>query len=270
MTFPHLSPELTHSVLRYLDLTSNSPDLPFLKALVDNYIRQVPFETASRIVKRARMARTSDCPRWPEEFWQASMQHGCGGTCFESQYALFALLRTLKYEGYLTINHMRDCNNCHAAIVLSIDNAKWLVDVTLPLYAPVRLEPDTMTAQTTAFMNYAAQPDAANAHYHIERAPHPFPYAYTLVNKAISNSAYRAALTNDYDEGGFFLDRVVINKVVNGLPWRFDSAEKPWRLNSFENGTRTDHVLNGTAAAELARHFGMNSGLIREALKQVE
>jgi hypothetical protein len=127
-----------------------------------------------------------------------------------------------------------------------------------------------MTAQATAFMNYTARPDAANAHYRVERAPHPFPYAYTLVDKAISNPAYRAALTNDYGEGGFFLDRLVINKVVNGLPWRFNSAEEPWRLNVFENGTRTDHVLNGDAAVELARHFGMNSGLILEALQHVE
>ncbi len=266
MSFPQLSPQLTRSVLRHLGLVSNAPDLPFLQDLVDNHVRQVPFETASRIVKRARTAQTGACPRWPEEFWQASLQHGCGGTCFESHYAFFALLRTLKYEGYLTINHMRDHDNCHAAIVLSIDEAQWLVDVSLPLYAPVRLEPDTMTAQATPFMNYTAQPDAASAHYRVERAPHPFPYAYTLVDKPVSNPAYRTALTNDYGEGGFFLDRLVINKVVNGLPWRFDSAEEPWRLNVFENGIRTDHVLNDDAAAELAQHFGINSDLIREAL----
>jgi arylamine N-acetyltransferase len=164
--------------LRHLGLSRGSPpNLPFLKALVDNYVRTVPFETASRIVKRARTAQTKDCPRWPEEFWQASMQHGCGGTCFESQYALFALLQTLGYEGYLTINHMRDCAYCHAAIVLSIAETRWLVDVTLPLYAPVQLEPDTMTAQATPFLNYTVQPDAASAHYRVERAPHPFPYA---------------------------------------------------------------------------------------------
>ena len=113
-----LSPELTRAVLSYLGVPAAPPTLDLIDTIVTAYTRTVPWESAFRIAKRARTPDTADCPRWPDEFWTDALTRGGGGTCFESNYALFSLLRALGYEGYLTINNMGETVGCHAAIVL--------------------------------------------------------------------------------------------------------------------------------------------------------
>src|SRR5688572_9127270 len=135
-----LTPELTQQVLGYLKVSPAAPDLALLDALVGAYIRTVPWESAFRIVKRARTINTEDCPRWPEEFWADAMERGGGGTCFESNYAFFGLLGALGYEGYLTVNDVGDHPACHTAIVVPLEGEKWLVDVGWPVHGPLPIK----------------------------------------------------------------------------------------------------------------------------------
>lgn len=95
-------------VLDWLAVPAGRPDRALLDALVQAYRVRVPWDTTTRIVKRVRTAETAACPRWPAEFWGDAIERGSGGTCYESNYALFSLLRALGYEGYLTLNDMRD------------------------------------------------------------------------------------------------------------------------------------------------------------------
>ncbi len=138
---PALSPDWAMTVLAHLGVDAGRPTLALVDALVEAYTRTVPWESAFRIVKRARTQNTRDCPRWPEEFWQDAIERGGGGTCFESNYAFFALLRAIGYEGYLTINNMATKVGCHTAIVLKLEGKPWLVDVGLPLFSPLPLDP---------------------------------------------------------------------------------------------------------------------------------
>lgn len=93
-----LSAECSAPVLRFLGEPAAPPSIPALAALVRAHTESVPWESASRIVRRAMVAATVDCPRWPEIFWAEAMTRGHGGTCFESNYAFFALLRALGYQ----------------------------------------------------------------------------------------------------------------------------------------------------------------------------
>jgi hypothetical protein len=203
------------------------------------------------------------------------MVRGGGGTCFESNYALFSLLRSLGYEGYLTINNMGETIECHAAIVLHVDGERWLVDGGLPLYVALRIDPSTPTQRDSPFHTYTVRPDGQNV-YQVERTKHPKSNCYTFIDTPIPDTAYRAATTADYDANGFFLDRVIICKVVGELAWRFCSSETPlhlesfWEtplhLESFWDGQRTDHTLNGDVAKAVAEHFDMDVVTVRDAL----
>ncbi|MEJ2750586.1 MAG: hypothetical protein P8183_22180, partial [Anaerolineae bacterium] len=75
------------------------------------------------------------------------------------------------------------------------------------------------------------------------------------------------ATTADYGPTGFFLDRIVINKVVAEQTWRFNSGETPWRLNRFVDGVRTDVILNGAAATAVARHFSLEKTIVQSAFQ---
>ena len=260
-----LPPDLTRAVLAYLGVPPAPPTRNLLDSLIPAYTRAVPWESAFRIVKRARTPNTAACPRWPDEFWADAMARGGGGSCFESNYAFLSLLRALGYRGYLTINNMGDTIGCHTAIVMHVDGEQWLVDVGMPLHVPLHIDPSAPTRRDSPFHTYTVRPDGAGK-YKVERTKHPQPNCYTLVDTPIPDTAYRAAMTSDYGADGFFLDRIIIYKVVGGRVWRFCSNETPPHLESFWDGERTDHPLNGDIAMIVGEHFGMDVATLRAAL----
>ncbi len=260
-----LSGETTLRVLSYLGLEASLPTSDYLETLIARHVRRVPWESVSRIVKRANTAETEDCPRWPDQFWHSAIEHGTGGTCFESNLAFFTLLRTLGFEGYLTVNDMHDHVGVHTAIIILIDGQKWLVDVGYPVYAPLPLNLAQITVRETPLFNYTIIPRGEN-HYDIERAPHPSSYCFTLIDQPISHEDYCAATTRDYGENGLFLDKAIVSKVINNQLWRFNSAEPPYHLQQFFGGQRVNTVIEGDAASILSAHFGIDALLVREAL----
>ncbi len=269
----HLNDDLTTAVLDRLGLPlPERPDRALLDELIWRYTQTVPWESASRIARRAVLADTADCPRSAAQFWQDHLALGTGGTCFESNLAFFALLRALGYDGYLTINNMGTTQACHTAIVIRLDGAHWLVDAGLPLHRPLRVDPVAATRRATAVLDYSVRPDGPFT-YQIEREPHPMRNAFTLVDLPVDGAAYWQATTNDYGRGGLFLDKVVVNKVLDGVVWRFNSTERPWHLERFAAGVRTDVVLEGDLAAvatAVAQRFGIDPGIVRAALFRLE
>jgi hypothetical protein len=210
----------------------------------------------------------SERPRWADRFWREAIEYGTGGTCFESNYAFFSLVRALGYEGYLTINNMGATIGCHTAIVLHVDGATWLTDAGFPVYAPLPIRHGELTRRDTEFQRYTIRP-LGDERYDVERAPHPVPNCFTLINSPVPDVDYRAATTADYDTGGLFLDRVVINKVIDEQLWRFNSGEKPYHLELFVDGMRVDHPIDGDTAQAVSKKFGIEIGIVRTALEAV-
>lgn len=255
-------------MLTHLGVTPAAPDLALLNRLLLGYGQAVPWESASRIVKRARVDEHTMAPRWSEEFWDDALELGTGGTCFESNAAFLALLRALGYESYLTINDMGDTVGCHTALVVRLEDRPWLVDVGYPLYGALPLNPDYSTSCATPYLTYTAQP-VAPGRYVITNQPHPKPYVFDLIDTPVDKAVYRAATTNDYGPAGLFLDRVIIRKVVDGTIWRFDSAA-PLRLERFADSERLDVLIEGDVAGVLSRHFGIAEPVLAAALAHVE
>lgn len=265
MTSPPLDASVTKKVLAHLDVTPAAPTTNLLDDLVTAYTRAIPWESASRIARRAARPETADCPRWPEEFWRQAITHGTGGTCFESNYAFFSLLRALGYEGYLTINNMGAQTGCHTAIVILLDGQRWLVDVGMPVYLPLPFGPDAAEPRRTPFHTYTVRPDGPGR-YQVERAPHPNPNCFTLFDRPIPDATYRAATTADYEPTGYFNDRVILTKVIGDQIWRFNGVSPPL-MESFVYGGRADHPLAGNYAEEVAARFAINADIVRMALR---
>jgi hypothetical protein len=262
-----MNKDTTRAILAYLGVPHGPPSLARLRALVNAYTRRVPWESASRITRRAAIANPSACPRWAEEFWGQAIAWGIGGTCFESNYAFFALLRSLGYSGYLTINDMAEQRGCHTAIVLSLEGGRWLADVGYPLYAPLSLDGDLPAVTHTPYHTYTLAA-SGERRYTLERDRHPRPYAFTLIDEPVNETVYRAATTADYGEGGLFLDQVIITKVIGEHAWRFYSAQKPLHLEEYVDGVRIDHPLPDDPVQAVAQHFDMEEAVLATALGQ--
>lgn len=261
-----LTVALRNRVLAYLNVLVARPGLRALNGLIAAYVQKVPWESVFRIAKRQRTPQASDRPRWPEEFWTDAIHQGGGGTCFESNYAFLALLRSLGYEGYLTINNMGSIVGCHTAIVLLLDGQKRLVDVGIPIHTSLRIRADQATRTPSYFHTYTVRPQQAG-HYEIERNHHPKRNIYTLLDQPVPDQAYRVALTQDYSDRGLFLDRVIINKVIDGKIWRFSSSDRPLQLEAFDPHGKTEILLpESLLARRLSSYFGIERTVIEAAL----
>lgn len=263
---PPLSDELAVKVLDYLEVEAAAPDVAFLDTLLAAYTRKVPWESAFRIARRASTPDIRACPRWPALFWRDAVERGGGGTCFESNYAFFSLLRHLGFDGYLTINNMGETAGCHTAIVLDIDGEKWLADVGLPVYVALPIGEREATQRRSFAHTYRVVPDNPRR-FRILRDNHPKEECFVLVDEVVSDKAYRQATIEDYGSSGYFLDRLIITKVVDELQWRFNGGEHPPRLESYKDGERTDYPLGQDVVKTLAEHFTMDAGVLARAFE---
>lgn len=270
MSYQSLSSSLVKDSLDYLGCPSNAPTLQYLNRLIYLYIRKVPWESVSRIVKRHTTLEAKDCPRWPEEFWTEAIGFGFGGTCFESSLAFYSLLKVLGYQGYLTVNDMGNSRGCHAAIVILIDGEKYLVDVTIPLHSAIRLDPNRITRRRTSFHDYTIRPIQGNM-FAVERSHHPKKDVFTLIDVPVNLRDYQTILENDYTETGLFLTSVVIVKVIDRKTWRFFSDHQPYKLESFNRaGKREIFVGPDILPHLLAGLFQMPEEKILAALTWIQ
>ncbi len=238
-----------------------------LRKLLDRYTRIVPWESASRIVRRALKDARSDCPVFAEAFWDSALKMGTGGTCYESNYAFFSLLRSLGYDGYLTINDMGTAVGCHSAIIILLEGRKHLVDVGLPLHAVLPLPERETEAVESRFFRYEVEAADVNR-YKIWRRSHPRDLAFTLVDEPVSDADYRAITIHDYrHDGGQFLNEIVIHKVIDDQIWRFNSDDLPMHLQAFIDGQRRNQPLDGDVAGQLASTFDMDRVIVDGAMQ---
>jgi arylamine N-acetyltransferase len=261
-----LAPGLVRRILDRFGCTAGRAEIRQLNRLIDAYVQTVPWESASRIARCLVRTAPADRVRWPEEFWEEALGRGTGGTCFESNLAFFSLLRSLGYEGYLTINDMDDTAGCHSAIVVRNGVRRHLADVGIPIYRALIVDPTSITKARTPFHLYFVLPDGPQR-YQVERSDHPKRNVYTFVDVPVTTDAYYAATIQDYGEQGLFLDRVIVNRIVGGRQWRFSSGELPLRIQGFDRRGRSEVLLErGRIATTVARHFGIDETTLRTAL----
>lgn len=266
-----LSSVLCRRILRHFALPLDlPPNLATLRQLLARYTRTLPWESASRIARRARHEEAADCALLGADFWESHFASGTGGTCYESNYAFLALLRFMGFEGYLTINDMGSAIGCHSAIIVIVAGQKYLVDVGYPVHAVIPLNESDKSFAPSAVMNYTVEPLGENR-YAVWREIQPRVSAFQLNDAPVSVADYRAITLHDYrHDGGQFLDEIVIHKVINDQLWRFNGDERPWRTQQFVEGERRDHLLGDAPAAELSEKFGIAREVVAEAMKALE
>ncbi|MBT8484805.1 MAG: arylamine N-acetyltransferase [Phycisphaerae bacterium] len=263
----HLPNDIAADALAHLGLAAGPPTVERLTALVAAYPRRVPWETASRIVYGPVDGRTPF--RSPTRFWRDAIDLGTGGTCFESNRAVAALLATLGYDVTLTINDMDEHAACHTAMIARIDGERWLADLGLPVHAVLRLDPDAETTAESPFHDYAARP-AGPRRFDIMRTHHPRPRCFTLHDDPVALPDYDEATRADYGPGGLFLDQLIITKVIDGRSWRYRGDEQPQTLEWFARENSGVRCVPADPVPTLGRHFAMDGDLLERAWRHLD
>lgn len=263
------------AVLEFLDLGREEPSQLFLARLQRAVKARVPWETVSRVVRASEVGELEERPRRPPEFWALAMGQGSGGTCFESNYAFWGLLRGLGFEVALHVNDMPQSNSiaCHSSLVVAVEGERYLVDVGMgmALVAPVPLRAGGAGNVGGPEFQFGVRRVAGNR-WRLEASGEPEllrldgGVVYEFVDRAWSVEAYDGRVTEDYGSGGLFLDAVRITRwFADGTCVRFSPPNK---LLRFDHGRWEDsEVPSEGLAGRLAGLFGMPEVLIERALE---
>ena len=78
---------------------------------------------------------------------------------------------------------------------------------------------------------------------------------------------YRNAVQRDYEETGYFLDQVVIVKVIEDRLWCFTSDDTPFKLEAFDKKSKREVLLEESVLAKaLSEKSGINEDKVALAL----
>ena len=177
----------------------------------------------------------------------------------------FCFLQHLGFDGYLTINKVIDKSSVHSAIVIMIGDKKYIVDIGYPTYAPIPVFEERVTLVDASPLTYRCTPVAAKE-YIIENFPHPRPYLYHFTDIPVNPKDYLEMAGKDYGEGGLFSDRIIIRKVINKVPTRFDSEDAPYNIHTLHNGEKRRTLIKAEdLVTRLSDHFSMDRKMIAQA-----
>ncbi len=268
-------------ILAWLGLEAAAPAPDFLSRLLLGWATHIPWESASRIARHQRPGAPADYARRPAAFFADALRLGTGGTCFESNFALRALLEALGFTSTMAFCDMESATvEPHCALLVRLDGLTWLADAGYPIPAALPLDSDAPTSVEAPVYTYAATPVGLER-WLIRRSAHRFEQVCFWVNgPPVSDDRFMARLLRDHAPDGQFLREVIIQKVEphpTARPWQM-AAWAIWRYSEGKGLIRRTagqeesiplaEEEQADLPAALARRFGMDARVIAAALSR--
>jgi arylamine N-acetyltransferase len=119
-------------------IASKKPDLHYLKEILHHF-SNFPYENLSKIIKHSRETGMLHKLRFPIEVMEGYVRDRLGGTCFSLTFFLETIL---VHNGYRCTSVMADMKwspNSHCALIVFLEDGKYLVDPGYLLNQPMRL-----------------------------------------------------------------------------------------------------------------------------------
>ncbi len=240
-----------------LGLSVRAPDLSFLREIYRAFSSQVPFESASKIVRDRQVEDLADKPRRPGTFWKDFEELGAGGTCFARVAAFEELLRQLGFSSKLLLGEIRSPES-HAALLVTLDDTDWLVDAGYPLPDILPFEPADLETPRghlrmalsgdSATIVFASGPEAGRR--------------IRFDRRAVTRQQFEAAWRRTFSPDSIFLTDVILRREIEGRVLRFHRGE----VQILDASSRTRVPLLEQRSRKLAEIFGIEEELLSGAL----
>jgi N-hydroxyarylamine O-acetyltransferase len=137
-----LPPTLKARVVDRLGLAQlPPPNLTGLRTFYKAWCARIPFDNVRKMIALRSGSDQALPGGHAEEFFEAWLMHGCGGTCWPSSNALFALARSIGFDARRITGSMRDLGVVnHGSVAVTVDGRDWLVDSSMQTSTPLPLE----------------------------------------------------------------------------------------------------------------------------------
>jgi len=140
--------DLVDAVLARLGVERPEPDLAGLRRLYDGWCRSVPFDNTRKLIHIYEDLPGPLPGSNAEDFFDAWLAHGTGGTCWAGNGALHDLLEALGFvvaRALATMLLRSDAPSPnHGTVIVSIEGARWIADASILSVEPIAIpERDT-------------------------------------------------------------------------------------------------------------------------------
>ncbi|MCD6379372.1 arylamine N-acetyltransferase [bacterium] len=122
------------------------PELDLLKSVISEYSK-IPYENLTKIINKFSRDDFSGRMRGPEKLMEDYINSKTGGTCFSLTFCLGSILSDAGFICYPAMADMKK-PNIHCALIVGIDNKRYVVDPGYLLGEPLELAPSVTTAST--------------------------------------------------------------------------------------------------------------------------
>lgn len=259
------------AILTHLDVPRQPPNAAALDMLLAAWAARIPWESASRIASHQDAGAPADFARLPERFFADALRFGTGGTCFESNLALRALLDALGFDTTLHFCDMRGATvNPHCAAIVSLDGARYLADVGYPVAGLLRLDPAAATERETPSYLFRAIPQEGERWQVRRIARNGYEdQAFVLKGEPVGREVFFARLLRDHEPDGLFLDEVIVSRTgPDGMLRYSEGLGLVRRTPDGEFALPLSQDETADLPRTLARLFAFDEGILRRALER--
>ena len=127
--------------MNFYKISSKLPSLDFLSIILENF-SNIPYENISKIIKWNESFEQDNHFRLPDQVISDHIDLNLGGTCFSLTFSLQTILIQNRFFCYPVSADMLAGKNIHCALVVVLENKKYLVDPGYLLNRPKQIDPN--------------------------------------------------------------------------------------------------------------------------------
>ncbi len=150
-TGPIVEARLERVLSRLGFVSRPAPTFENLRAIYGAWCRRVPFDNVRKLI-HVSGGKTGLLPgTMPDDFFEAWLKYGTGGTCWSGAGAFQSLLKSLGFEAVRGIGTMLVVPNLppnHGTVLVTLNWARYLVDCSILHGEPLQLHEETETRVT--------------------------------------------------------------------------------------------------------------------------
>lgn len=255
------SPELLQQFLldHHIDPAANP--LHILKQLTSAFA-SIPYENLTKIVRDAQTQNPDQLRRLPADVLSEHASLGSGGTCFSLTWTLLHLIRTLGFTADPILADRRYGPNTHSALIVTIDSQQHLIDPGYLLVNPLPIPKANDLIVPTSFREIKLTPHAQSSRLdlttiHTDNSTYRLTYKTDPVDTAQFLQAWDASFEFD------MMHYPVLSRISQGQQLYL---QKNHFLIRSRHHTQSQELAPSQLPDIIQTHFGLNSGLVNQAL----
>jgi len=198
-------------------MPAGPPDLIKLRQILQAFSR-LPYENLTKIIKLNSNFSSDQRLRLPHEVLTDHLRYSLGGTCFSLTFTLQTILTLTGYSCYPVLADMPWGKNVHCAVVLIVDDKRYLLDPGYLMTHPLELSTITVQSVRTPFNVVELIFNGEENIYHLYTiAKNKRKWRYSFKNQKVSASRFLQCWLDSFywnSLNGICLTRVEENRII--------------------------------------------------------